>query len=96
MERQYGRRFARDYDALYSEIEKVKEEARFHITTVVTQSEFEIQNLRKALDDKNQELYSMQQSQVQELEKMRNEITLNLESSFQIREIKSKPVNLTA
>jgi hypothetical protein len=62
VERQYGRRFARDYDALYSEIEKVKDEASFHIQTVVTQSEFEIQNLRKAIDDKNQELYNLQQS----------------------------------
>ena len=88
VERQYGKRFARDYDALYTEIDKVKDEARYHITTLVTQTEYEIQNLRKTIDDKNQEIYSFQQSQVQELEKMKVEITLNMEGDFQTREIK--------
>lgn len=50
VERQYGKRFARDYDALFEEIDKVKDEARYHINTLMTQSETEIFNLRKTID----------------------------------------------
>lgn len=34
IERVYGKRFAKDYDALYIEIDKVKSEAKFHFDKV--------------------------------------------------------------
>jgi hypothetical protein len=34
IERVYGKRFAKDYDALYTEIDKVKQEAKFHFERV--------------------------------------------------------------
>lgn len=42
IERVYGKRFAKDYDALYTEIDKVRSEAKFHFETVAKQSEMEI------------------------------------------------------
>jgi len=50
VERQYGRRFARDYDALHSEVDKVKDEAKYHIDTIINQSENELTTLRKIID----------------------------------------------
>lgn len=52
IERQYGKRFARDYDALYNEVDKVRAEARYHIDTLVTQSENEIISLRNIIDQR--------------------------------------------
>jgi hypothetical protein len=56
VERQYGRRFARDYDALHSEVDKVKDEAKYHIDTIINQSENELTTLRKIIDDRQQEI----------------------------------------
>lgn len=90
VERQYGKRFARDYDALFSEVDKVKEEARYHINLVTTQTETEMRNLRKTIDQKNQEIMALQSSQLEELEKMKQEMIFNMESDFQTREVKCK------
>lgn len=90
VERQYGKRFARDYDALFSEVEKVKDEARYHIDVLMTNSETEIQSLRKTIDQKNQEIMALQSGQLEELEKMKREIMFNMESEFQARETKCK------
>jgi hypothetical protein len=38
IEREYGRRFARDYDVLHDEVEKVRFESKYHIDTVLQQS----------------------------------------------------------
>ncbi len=56
VERQYGKRFARDYDALHSEVDKVKDEAKYHINTIISQSENELTSLRKIIDDRQQEI----------------------------------------
>lgn len=56
VERQYGKRFAQDYDALYKEVDKVRDEARFHTNLLILQSESEIVNLRKTVDARIQDI----------------------------------------
>jgi len=48
----YGKRFAKDYDALYIEIDKVKSEAKFHFDKVARQSMLEIYSLRRIIDER--------------------------------------------
>lgn len=55
IERVYGKRFARDYDALYTEVDKVKAEAKYHIDKISKQSDAEIQALRRQVDERIQE-----------------------------------------
>lgn len=59
----------------------------------MTNSENEIQQLRKTIDQKNQEIMALQSGQMEELEKMKREIMFNMESEFQARETKCKREN---
>eukprot|EP00347_Sterkiella_histriomuscorum_P002492 403367942 len=88
IERVYGKRFAKDYDALYTEIDKVKQEAKFHFDRVAKQSETEIQSLRRLLDERAQELNQLKERQIIELDKAKKEAYFHAEIQFQAAEAK--------
>ena len=82
VERQYGKRFAQDYDALYNEVDKVRDEARYHINTLLTQSESEIINLRKTVDDRIQDIAALHQNQIEQIEKAKIDVQFHMETEF--------------
>ena len=53
IEREYGKRFAKDYDAIYTEIDLVKEEAKINFDTVSKQVAQEIVSLRRIISDRD-------------------------------------------
>ena len=82
VERQYGRRFARDYDALHSEVDKVKDEAKYHIDTIINQSENELTTLRKIIDDRQQEITQLHEKFYHDIEKSKVELMFTMETDF--------------
>eukprot|EP00347_Sterkiella_histriomuscorum_P000413 403375961 len=86
IEREYGSKFAKDYSALNQEIDKIKDEAQFQIKEVLKQSQNEIVQLRKSLDLKNQEIVSLKESQLKEIEKAQKEAYFIADLSFQSKE----------
>ena len=89
VERQYGRRFARDYDALHSEVDKVKDEAKYHISTIINQSENELGTLRKIIDDRQQEITQLHEKFYHDIEKAKVELMFTMETDFQAREART-------
>jgi hypothetical protein len=82
IERQYGKRFARDYDALHEEVEKVRVESKYHIDAVLQQSEVELGNLRKIIDERQQEINRLHEKWVEEIDKARVEVQFTMETEF--------------
>ena len=88
IERVYGKRFAKDYEALYSEIDKVKQEAKFHMEKVSKQSEVEILSLRRIINERALEINALKEKQIIELEKVRKESFFHAEIEYQAKEAK--------
>lgn len=63
-------------------MDKVRDEARYHINTLITQSESEIINLRKTVDDRIQDIAALHQNQIEQIEKAKIDVQFHMETEF--------------
>ncbi len=57
---------------------------------MLQQSESELINLRKIIDDRQQEINQLHEKWVEEIEKARQEVKFGMETEFQAREARGK------
>ena len=68
----------------------MKDEAKYHIDTILNQSESEILTLRKIIDDRQQEINQQHEKFLRDVEKAKTELMFNMEIDFENREARSR------
>lgn len=91
IEREYGKRFAKDYEKIYSDIEDVKKEAQSFFETIAKQSGDEILLLKQVVDEKTLEIQELRERMAAEAENARKDAYLQAENEFEAKLAKGNP-----